>query len=238
MSVVWDDGPLGNPLWTALRGPHAPFGEGTEHAARYHSPVAAFAGLAEDSPQAWADLTALTPSGELAVLFAPEVFGAPAGWTRGFVGNPLQMVQARPLDAAPDAGGLSVRELGAQDVEAMLALVALTRPGPFLPRTPELGLYLGAWDDAAPGGPRLAAMAGQRAQPPGHREISAVCTHPDYRRRGLARALVAQLAAHSHAAGEVPFLHVNLENEGAIAVYRDLGFEPVRQLRATVLKRE
>ncbi|WP_050920765.1 GNAT family N-acetyltransferase [Deinococcus gobiensis] len=237
MSLVWESGPLGNPMWTALHGPQLAYGEGTLHAARYRSEVAAFAGLREDTPQAWADLTALTPSGELAILFAPEVIEAPAGWTRGFVGNPLQMVQARPQTTPVQTGDLHLRELTAADVDAMLELAALTRPGPFLPRTPELGLYLGVWDESGDA-PRLAAMAGQRAQPPGHREISAVCTHPDYRRRGLARTLVAQLAAHSHAAGEVPFLHVNLENEGAIAVYRDLGFEPVRQLRATVLKRD
>ena len=237
MSIVWEDGPLGNPIWTALRGPQAAFAQATDLAAHYAPPVAVFAGLAEDTPQAWADLTAMTPAGGLAVLFAPEVIEAPAGWTRGFVGNPLQMVQARPQAAVPGAPDLHTRELTAADVDAMLELVALTRPGPFLARTPDLGLYLGVWDESGDA-PRLAAMAGQRAQPPGHREISAVCTHPDYRRRGLARTLVAELAAHSHAAGEVPFLYVNLENEGAIAVYRDLGFEPVRQLRATVLKRE
>ncbi|KQR28040.1 GNAT family N-acetyltransferase [Deinococcus sp. Leaf326] len=237
MSIVWEDGPLGNPIWTALRGPQAAFAQTTNLAAHYAPPVAVFAGLAEDTPQAWADLTAMTPAGGLAVLFAPEVIDAPAGWTRGFVGNPLQMVQARPQATGAQPDGLSVRELTADDVGAMMDLTALTRPGPFLPRTPELGLYLGVWDESGDA-PRLAAMAGQRLQPPGHREISAVCTHPDYRRRGLARTLVARLAAHSHAAGEVPFLHVNLENEGAVAVYRDLGFEPVRQLRATVLNRE
>lgn len=229
---------LANPVWSALRGPQADYGDATAHAARYRTPYAQFAALNADTPQAWADLSALTPAGELAVLFLPEVIEAPAGWTRGFVGNPMQMVQARPAAAVADPDGLSLRELTAADLEAMQALVALTRPGPFQPRTPELGLYLGVWDDAAQGGPRLAAMAGQRGQPPGHREISAVCTHPDYRRRGLARALVSRLAAHSHAAGEVPFLHVNAENEGAIAVYRDLGFEPTRQLRAVVLKRD
>ena len=68
------------------------------------------------------------------------------------------------------------------DIGEMLALVELTRPGPFSVRTVELGGYVGVFD-----GDRLVAMAGQRLAPPGFREISAVCTHPDFRGRGPRR---------------------------------------------------
>jgi hypothetical protein len=42
------------------------------------------------------------------------------------------------------AAGPEAVLLGAADVPEMLALVKRTRPGPFLPRTIELGRYLGA----------------------------------------------------------------------------------------------
>ena len=71
------------------------------------------------------------------------------------------------------------------NVAAMLALVELTQPGPFAPRTIELGRYLGVHDNG-----QLVAMAGERCRLPGYREVSAVCTHPDARGRGLADRLL------------------------------------------------
>ena len=52
--------------------------------------------------------------------------------------------------------------LGPADVGEMLALVELTRPGPFAVRTVELGGYVGVFDDGA-----LVAMAGERLRAPG-----------------------------------------------------------------------
>src|SRR3546814_17260936 len=66
-------------------------------------------------------------------------------------------------------------------------------------RTRELGDYIGVHDQG-----RLVAMAGQRLHIDGYREISAVCTDPEYRGRGLAAALTAEIAARIHEAGETP----------------------------------
>jgi len=46
----------------------------------------------------------------------------------------------------------------------------------------ELGRYFGVIENG-----RLAAMAGERMGMPGFREVSAVCTHPDFLGRGLAQ---------------------------------------------------
>src|SRR2546425_11419875 len=56
-------------------------------------------------------------------------------------------------------------------VDEMLALFELTKPGPFLKRTPELGSYLGIREAG-----QLVAMAGERLKPYGYTEIS--CLHP------------------------------------------------------------
>jgi predicted GNAT family acetyltransferase len=115
--------------------------------------------------------------------------------------------------------------LGADDVPEMLELVARTRPGPFRTGTHRMGGYLGIRLGGV-----LIAMAGQRMHPPGWVEISAVCTDPDHRGKGLAARLVRAVAAGVRAGGDVPFLHVAAANTGAIRLYRQLGFTQRREV--------
>ena len=131
--------------------------------------------------------------------------------------------------AMPD-GQVCFAELGAGDVVEMLALTALTEPGPFRQRTYELGGFVGIREEG-----RLAAMAGQRLALPGFTEVSAVCTHPGFRGRGYALALVAAVAGSIHARGETPILHTLSGNAGDIRIYRSVGFTRRRTLHLAVV---
>jgi predicted GNAT family acetyltransferase len=115
----------------------------------------------------------------------------------------------------------------------MADLAALTEPGPFRTNTASLGGFLGIRVNG-----RLAAMAGQRLAPTGFAEISAVCTHPDFRSRGYAQALVAAVARAIHASGRIPFLTSVEGNSGAIRVYQQVGFSFRRKFQLAVLKPE
>ena len=119
-----------------------------------------------------------------------------------------------PADEAPEA----IR-LGPQHASRALELASLTRPGPFGPGTIELGEYFGCFE-----GQRLVAMAGERMFAGSLRELSGVCTHPDFQGRGLARRLVAKLIARQVARNETPFLHVMRENGIAHRFYSAWGF--------------
>ena len=121
-------------------------------------------------------------------------------------------------------------ELGAADVDAMVELVERTKPGPFTRRTIELGTYLGAFD-----GERLVAMAGERMQPDGASEISAVCTDETYRGRGLGAHLTLAVADRIREAGRLPFLHVVATNP-ARRLYEELGFTERVASTALVLR--
>ena len=99
-------------------------------------------------------------------------------------------------------------------------------------RTVELGGYRGVRDDAG----RLIAMAGRRMNPPGHIEISAVCTDPAHRGRGLAGDLVRAVASEIERDGGIAFLHAAATNVGAIRLYRALGFEMRREITFTGLR--
>jgi predicted GNAT family acetyltransferase len=114
----------------------------------------------------------------------------------------------------------------------MLALAKLTEPGPFLARTHTMGTFIGLRI-----GGRLAAMAGERCRFPGYTEVSGVCTHPDFRGRGLARRLSAAVAAGIEARGEQPFLHAWKTNRPAIALYESLGFEIRTEVNVAALER-
>ncbi|KPH97211.1 FR47 domain protein [Actinobacteria bacterium OK074] len=205
---------LDNPAWAALTGPHAHFAERVGRAARYPQDVAGFSALADtDDPRAWDDLATLVgPGGTAAVR---GVTRAPDGWEIVRSGAGVQLVDTGlRAEPAPEA----VR-LGPDDVPEILDLVARTEPGPYLPRTVEMGTYLGIREHG-----RLIALAGERLHPPGWTEISAVCTHPDYRGRGLATRLVRAVAAGIRARGEQPFLHARADNTHAIRLYESIGF--------------
>lgn len=217
MSVTIEASPshiLDNPAWAALTGPHAHFADRIGHAARYPAEMAAFYAVSDEGdPRAWADLATLVGTGGTAVLRG--VTEAPDGWEVLGTGQGVQLVDTSlRADPAPEA----VR-LGPADVPEILDLVARTEPGPFLPRTVEMGTYLGIRHRG-----RLVAMAGERLHPPGWTEISAVCTDPDHRARGLATRLVRAVAAGIRERGEQPFLHATATNTDAIRLYESLGF--------------
>jgi ribosomal protein S18 acetylase RimI-like enzyme len=206
---------LDNPAWHALGGPHRPFAQTHGAARRYHPDVSVFHALPDlPDAQAWADLAALVGPGAELALSGPHL-APPGGWTVIASGEGVQML-AEHLDAAPDEEAVG---LTAADVPAMLDLVERTQPGPFRPRTIELGTYLGIRREG-----RLVAMAGERLHPPGWTEISAVCTDPDFRGQGLAGRLVRAVAHGIADRGERALLHAAATNTHAIRLYEQLGF--------------
>lgn len=219
--------PLDNPVWTSLAGPHASFAQARGGAARYPADMSPFASLSGRPDEAvWADLARLAGPGAVVLLTGvPE--SAPDGWALLSRGRGVQMVDVA-LDAAPDP---EARVLGPADVPDMLDLAARTEPGPFLPRTIEMGTYLGIRHGGA-----LVAMAGERMHPPGWTEVSAVCTDPAHRGQGLAGRLVRAVAAGIHSRRETPFLHALATNTAAIRLYQSLGFALRREAEFVALR--
>jgi ribosomal protein S18 acetylase RimI-like enzyme len=207
--------PLDNPARSSLTGPHAHFAERRGEVLRYPVDVSPFLALPEaPTGRDWANAAALVGPGGLISYSAVDV-SPPAGWEIVMRGEGVQMV-GDGVAAVPDEEAVL---LTAADVPEMLALVELAKPGPFLPRTIELGVYLGIRRRG-----ELVAMAGERLHPPGWTEISAVCTHPGHRAQGLAARLVRAVAAGIRVRGETPFLHAAAVNTNAIRLYEQLGF--------------
>jgi ribosomal protein S18 acetylase RimI-like enzyme len=208
--------PLDNPIRASLTGAHARFAERRGNVLRYQEDVAPFLSLPDEPGEAdWADAAALVGPGGLLPLPGLEA-APPAGWDLRVFGEGVQMT-GEDLVVAADPQAV---RLGAADVADMLDLTSRAKPGPFLPRTYELGTYLGIRLDG-----RLVAMTGERLHPPGWSEISAVCTDDAFRGQGLATRLVRAVGAVVRGRGELPFLHAVAANVNAIRLYEQLGFK-------------
>ena len=207
--------PLDRQIWSALSGRQAHLSSGDARARRLDPALGPFAATPDETPESYAALGALIRGGPNVALFTHAPVPASEAFT---------CVMSASLDQFVGIGGAAeppradIQRLGGADAADMLALADLTQPGPFLIRTHELGAFFGVKIDG-----RLAAMAGERLKPDGHTEITAVCTHPDFRGRSLAAALIRRVAQEIMERGETPFLHVFSHNAPAIAVYERLG---------------
>ncbi len=213
--------PLDNAARSSLLGAHAHLALRQGEMLRYPAEVASFVVVpAQPDTDVWRELAEFV-QGDLA-FFAGDPMTPPPGWETVFHIDGVQLT-GDGVAGVPDDEAV---ELGAQDVAEMLALVELAKPGPFLPRTIELGRYLGIRR-----GGKLVAMAGERLRPDGWTEISAVCTHPAWQGNGLGGRLILALVAGIRDRGEQPFLHTAADNVNALRLYDKLGF----RLRRTVV---
>jgi len=211
---------LDNPVWYALTGPQAYLAIGHGRARHYPRDIAPFSAIAESTAAAYADLAVDLPCGQEARLFQPHDEAEPQAWETVSTRPIVQMVADKiaPLPVAPQAEFVT---LGMDDADEMLALADRAKPGPFGPRTPSLGGYVGVRRSG-----QLIAMGGERFRLSGFAELSGICVHPMARGLGLGAAVTAHLTRRVLERGERrerPFLHVFPDNP-AIALYARLGF--------------
>ena len=219
---------LDRPVWASLRH-QSHWGLGDERARRFQRDINCFAATPDESADSLRALAELVqPGNDIIYLLQVPPIAVPPGLQAAKVAQGVQMVATRRLQADDGA-----QVLGDADAVEMLSLAALTQPGPFLARTHSMGRFIGLRVDG-----RLAAMAGERMRFPGHVEVSGVCTHPDFRGRGLARRLSAAVSADIQQRGERPFLHAWKTNTAAIALYESLGFEVRAEVNVAVLQHD
>jgi GNAT superfamily N-acetyltransferase len=207
---------LDNIAWHTLAGPHSKYAIGDGLARRYapgFSPIVGFANV--ESPDFEALARYCDPGDR---FYAMDWSGAaPEAWQVELDSTMFRMVWDGAMPEADET--FDAVPLRPKHASQAVELAALTRPGPFGPRTPELGDYFGCFE-----GERLVAMAGERMHAGTLHEISGVCTHPDFQGKGLARRLAQKLIRRQLQRGETPFLHVMRDNESAHRLYGRMGF--------------
>lgn len=221
---------LNNISWHSLAGPQAMFSSGTAVAKRYAAGFSPIIGFADVEHPDFVGLEPYCQPGEH--FYCAEWTGStPPGWRIDADTTAQQLVWDGAVPELDDS--ISIVKLDATHLPRILELVAATEPGPFGIRTIELGDYFGVFD-----GERLVAMAGERLVAGTLREISGVCTHPNFQGRGLARRLIQKLVCNQLRRGQTPFLQVTRENAGAQSLYVRMGFRFYREkiLRVISLK--
>lgn len=221
--------PLSNPVWNGLIGPHAHLGLAAGKVRRYRADIAMFVAVEDPRDPDMPGLLDLLGDGTSGFITEGPV-AVPAGVEVLRTADVQQMVV---VDWNPVPVTLGMAPLGEADEQQMLDLTTMTKPGPFFQKTRLMGTYRGLFD-----GDRLVAMSGERMRTSGFTEISAVCTHPDYRGRGYAKQFVSQGGTEIVATGRTPFLHTYADNAVAIATYEKLGFRRSRMMTFTVIRRQ
>jgi ribosomal protein S18 acetylase RimI-like enzyme len=220
---------LDNIVWHALCGPQKKFSVGAEDIRRFAPGFSPIIGFAEaDNP----NFDALVPFCEPGEHFYCGEWSGPApkGWQIEEESTMFRMIWGGSMLAAEDADGAV--QLGPEHSAQALELATLTRPGPFGLRTIELGDYFGFFE-----GERLVAMGGERFYAGSFREISGVCTHPDFQGRGFARRLMNKLIRRQIQRNETPFLHVMRDNSVTHDLYKRMSFRDYCETVVRVISR-
>ncbi len=216
---------LDRPAWSALTGPQSFLAQGSPQAWRIDPGYGPFAAAAPGHEAALAEL--LRDEDDEIWTVEDQALAVPGTVTRR-TAVLAQLVAQTPIEADPAQHFIA---LGESDVPEMTALALANKPGPWGPKTWRYGQFYGLRREG-----RLIAMAGERLRPaPGLVEVSGVCTDPAFRGQGLARKLISHVVAGHQAQGLASFLHSYADNEGALALYRALGFVERSQRVVTIL---
>jgi len=220
---------LDRPAWNALATVHAAFAEGMPLAKRYFPSIVPFAAMQADTSESIAAIAALPTNGETMALVEAQPIPALPGFETIIDATLVQMLAEKPFERLEDP---RIEKLGERDAEEMLALATLTKPGPFTLKAQSLGQFWGIRMDG-----RLVAMGGQRMRQPGFAELSGLCVHPDFQGKGLGKLMLRFVAGEISAGNEAVYLHAYKHNEGAVGLYRSLGFAIRSDMHFRVVRR-
>ncbi|HDZ07331.1 hypothetical protein LCGC14_0118240 [marine sediment metagenome] len=213
---------LKNPVWYSLNETHKRFAVEFDGVQFYHQAVCTFGSFFDDSKtvEAAKEYSKSTDS----FFFVsenqtPKIYDTRIELEKKIEG--CQMV----LNKLPE---VSITEdivlLGDEYIDEIYDLVWLVMPGYYRKRTFEMGNYYGIFKEG-----KLVSITGQRMQSNLFIEVSAVVTHPDYTRKGLAKQLIAHTTRQILKEHKTPILHTNKGNL-AISLYEKLGFQLTRDM--------
>jgi ribosomal protein S18 acetylase RimI-like enzyme len=222
---------LYNPVYNALLSGDAHLSLGTDTVKYFDEEVSPFAGFHHQYEKGFEELYNLLPPGRKILYANSQQINEPRDWKILVEIKGLQFLfTEKTIECKQHFELIPLTE---NNVDEMVELATLTKPGPFGTRTIEFGHYHGIFEKG-----KLVAMTGQRLHVDNYTELSAVCTHPDHLGKGYAAALMQHQLQLILSHGQIPFLHVRADNSRAIALYERLGFKVNREMNFYFMKRQ
>lgn len=222
---------LDNPVWNALISGNQSLAFGTETVKYFRHDVAPFVGFKEYTNKNFDFFFKVLKNDRECAFISSFEITFPSSWKIIESFKVLQMFYNK--STSPLIDHKNIVSLGNNNIEEMIELTQLTHPGPFKKSTISFGHYEGIFEDG-----KLIAMAGQRLHPGQYAEISAVCTHPDYTKKGLASQLIRSQVYRMLSSSQIPFLHVLSDNAKAIQLYCQLGFFKRSDIKIYLVKKD
>lgn len=224
---------LDNMIWNALQTGNRDMAILNDYAAYYRPDIAPFAAMAEPDIEHLNRLHQFLPDNKtIALTYPSDLQPDTQYWNIIREMDCCQMIYEVPVDSFITRESEKIQPLTEAHIPQMLELTAMTRPGPFFQNTILFGNYFGIFEND-----QLAAMCGQRMNPVPYLEVSAVCTHPEHRGKGYAKALMLRVMDLILKQSFIPFLHVLAENATAIGLYESIGFRTRTRLNINMLKK-
>ncbi|MGP1993877.1 GNAT family N-acetyltransferase [Zobellia laminariae] len=213
---------LKNPVWYSLKETHKKFAIEHNGVQFYNPEICSFGSFFDETKTAKAAIEYLKNSDDFFFVSenqTPIIDNTKVSLEKKIDG--CQMVLNKLTD-------VSITEdivlLGKEFIDEIYELVWLVMPGYYKRRSFEMGKYFGIFKNG-----KLVAITGQRMQTNQFIEVSAVVTHPNYTRQGLAKQLIAHTTKEILKEKKTPILHTNKGNL-AISLYERLGYELTRDM--------
>lgn len=224
---------LDNMIWNALQTGNREMAILDEQVGYYRPDIAPFAAMVEPTGENFNRLYQFLPAEKtIALTYPANVQPDNRYWKIIREMDCCQMVYEEPVSCFTTKETDKIQQLTEDHIPQMIELTAMTRPGPFFQNTILFGNYFGIFENG-----QLASMCGQRMNPIPYLEVSAVCTHPDHRGKGFAKALMLRVMELILQQSFTPFLHVLSENSTAIGLYESIGFRIRTRLNINMIKK-
>lgn len=212
---------LANPVWFALQETHQKFATDYNGVRFYDSDICPFGAfeMLEQTPTAM-ETYAKTTTDFFVVGTKQPLHNTSTLFDKAITCEQMLLETLNPINYTYE-----IVKLTDTYIDEIYDLVWLVMPGYYKKRTFEMGDYYGIFIEN-----KLVAVTGERIQLDNFIEVSAVVTHPDHTRKGLAQQLVAYTTEKILEKGKTPILHVAENNSGAIKLYEKVGFKSIRKM--------
>ena len=207
---------LDNPVWHSLVSTHQDLSVGHQLAKRYDPTVSNFMAVKEPSEAAEEEMTQIIKPMEAVFLFGVAPLFHSKGWLVHQVAQESQMVHT--AESKSPETRFRIEILNKENIFEMLELATTSVPSAFNKAAQKAGSFYGIREND-----KLVSMGGFRSSPYSFVELSAICTHPQFRGKGYSTAIVNHLIDIARTQSRVPFLHVRPQSP-AQSIYRKLGF--------------